>query len=413
MTPQSRSPNVEAASVIMRSMVLRDFRVSSTMAGRGLPRACAIAARADRVIGSMRSFCSTESVVRLVLVIILALLCAGCARPQTKGNKNGPGEPLARTGDEVMIAGRLFHTGAPVVLWTDPGGYDAYRVERRFVPPDKASWEETVKQGGGPATPNRYGDRRGNLTDAQIARIRENGWDLATLQQVVDQIVVHYDVAGTSRNCFRILHDVRGLSVHFMIDLDGTIYQTLDVKERAWHATTSNDRSVGIEMANIGAYAPNEDAPFERWYRTSFSGRTEVRIPSEGGGVRTAGFVGHPARNDPVRGEIQGRELIMYDFTPEQYASLTMLTATLCKVLPKVRCDYPRDDAGNLITHKLPDDQLAAYSGLLGHYHIQQNKADPGPAMQWDSVVNGARKVLDAQSGSGASPDRGLSAQTN
>ena len=34
-----------------------------------------------------------------------------------------------------------------------------------------------------------------------------------------------------------------------MLDVDGTIYQTLDVKERAWHATTSNTRAVGIEIA--------------------------------------------------------------------------------------------------------------------------------------------------------------------
>ena len=45
-----------------------------------------------------------------------------------------PGTPLARTGDEIVVCGQLFHTGgAPVVLWTDPGGYDAYRVTARFA----------------------------------------------------------------------------------------------------------------------------------------------------------------------------------------------------------------------------------------------------------------------------------------
>src|SRR5438094_626244 len=47
-----------------------------------------------------------------------------------------PGALLPRAGDEIMVCGQLFHTGAPVVLWTDPGGYDAYRTERRF-----SSWE--------------------------------------------------------------------------------------------------------------------------------------------------------------------------------------------------------------------------------------------------------------------------------
>ena len=38
------------------------------------------------------------------------------------------------------------------------------------------------------------------------------------------------------------MQDIRGLSVHFMCDLDGTIYQTCDVKERCQHATDSNSR---------------------------------------------------------------------------------------------------------------------------------------------------------------------------
>jgi hypothetical protein len=50
------------------------------------------------------------------------------------------GEQLERTGDEIMVCGQLFHTGAPVVLWTDPGGYDAYRTEKRFGPWSKSAF---------------------------------------------------------------------------------------------------------------------------------------------------------------------------------------------------------------------------------------------------------------------------------
>jgi hypothetical protein len=42
----------------------------------------------------------------------------------------------------------------------------------------------------------------------------------------------------------------------------------------------------------------------------------------------------------------------------------------------------------------LPDEELRQYQGLLGHFHIQTNKVDPGPAFQWDLVVNGARKLM-------------------
>jgi N-acetyl-anhydromuramyl-L-alanine amidase AmpD len=47
-----------------------------------------------------------------------------------------------------------------------------------------------------------------------------------------------------------------------------------------------------------------------------------------------------------------------------------------------------------LITHKLPKEQLDAYEGVLGHYHIDLGKTDPGPAFQWDRVINGARALM-------------------
>ena len=49
-----------------------------------------------------------------------------------------PGAFEHRTGDEIVVAGRFVHTGTPVVLWMDSGGYDAYRVERRFSPIEEA-----------------------------------------------------------------------------------------------------------------------------------------------------------------------------------------------------------------------------------------------------------------------------------
>ncbi len=69
------------------------------------------------------------------------------------------------------------------------------------------------------------------------------------------------------------------------------------------------------------------------------------------------------------------------------------LTATLCKLFPKIKCDYPRDAAGALVRAKLRDPELASYQGILGHYHVQTNKVDPGPAFQWDRLISGAREL--------------------
>jgi N-acetyl-anhydromuramyl-L-alanine amidase AmpD len=320
--------------------------------------------------------------------LLQVLLLVGCTSPK-------PGALLKRQGDEIIAAGHLFHTGTRVVTWLDAGGYDAYRTERRFGPFDQSSWETSNVAVAALKTPNRYGLRKDGLTAAQVERVRGGGWDLPLLREKVDQFVLHFDATGTSRQCFKVLHDHRCLSVHFMLDLGGTIYQTLDLKERAWHATTSNTRSIGIEIANIGAFAPGQQRMFEQWYQRDDTGWPRVVVPASLGesGIFTPNFIARPARKELVLGPVQGRQLQQYDFTPEQYAALTKLTAALCKVFPNIRCDYPKDAAGQLITSKLPDEELSRFQGILGHYHIQSNKVDPGPAFQWERVISGARKL--------------------
>jgi N-acetyl-anhydromuramyl-L-alanine amidase AmpD len=334
--------------------------------------------------------------IAVVLLLSLAFFGAGCA------THSSPGKLEPRTGDEIVAAGQFFHTGTRVVLWMDPGGYDGYRVERRFGPFEKSSWEISHAENKNLTTPNRYGLRKKNLTTNEIERVRGGGWDLPLLQNVVDQFVMHFDVCGSSRTCFMVLQDDRDLSVHFMLDVDGTIYQTLDLKERAWHATTSNDRSIGVEIANIGAYPAEGKNPFDQWYKTNANGLVTLIYPKRfgDGGVMTTNFVGHPARNEIVRGTIQGEDLVQYDFTPQQYAALVKLTATVCKIFPKLKCQYPVDENGKLIPHKLPDDQLKNYEGLIGHYHIQTDKTDPGPAFNWDYVVTNAQKILYGETNS-------------
>lgn len=287
----------------------------------------------------------------LLAMLALASTLSSCA-PK-------PGTPLGRTGDEIMVCGRLFHTGTRVVLWTDLGGYDGYRVEKRFAPLEPL----TNRPASAPATAPveipgaRFGLRKDTLTPEEIERVRGGGWDLPLLCRVVDQFVIHYDAVGDSRGCFEVLHDKRGLSVHFLLDTDGTIYQTLDLKERAWHATTSNNRSIGIEIAHTGTIRANDP-----------------RVTSS-----------------MIRGTIQGQDLAQAPFTEAQYRALVKLTAALCAVFPELKCDYPRDSAGDLVRRKLDDETLKNYKGLLGHYHIQTNKVDPGPAFDWDRVVREAR----------------------
>ena len=219
----------------------------------------------------------TPRPIQILSVLSAVALLAGCKTAPR------PGTFAPRTGDEIVAAGQFVHTGTRVVLWMDPGGYDAYRVERRFSPLDKADWETSQAEGRGLGSPNRYNMRSSGLSTNEVEQVRGGGWDLPLLQRVVDQFVIHFDVCGTSRQCFKVLQDMRDLSVHFMLDLDGTIYQTLDLKERAWHATSANSRSVGIEIANMGAYPAGGKNPFAEWYAKEPNGQTRLHAAAVSG----------------------------------------------------------------------------------------------------------------------------------
>ena len=49
------------------------------------------------------------------------------------------------------------------------------------------------------------------------------------------------------------------------------------------------------------------------------------------------------------------------------------------------------------MTTNLPDERWTGYTGVLGHFHVQRNKQDPGPAFQWDRVIGGARKLMSKE----------------
>ena len=203
-------------------------------------------------------------------------------------------------------------------------------------------------------------------------------------------MVLHYDAAVTSRRCFEVLHDVRGLSCHFLIDVDGTIRQTLDLVHRARHATVSNDRSIGVEIAHVGAFP--SDSAFDRLYGEDEGGLL-LRIPASLGPPASAnGRPFRPARPGFVRGTIHGRPLVQPDFTAAQYASVRHLLTALRSAFPRIGSDAPRDDAsGEVRTTALAASELAAFRGVLGHFHVTESKVDPGPAFDWDAVLSGSR----------------------
>lgn len=307
----------------------------------------------------------------LAAAIVLALVVvARCRAPTAPGSES------------IEACGKTLAIGTRVVNWREPIGYDAYRKGKFFA-------RDEVPDGK-----RRYSPLRGNLPDALRERVQASGWTLADLSQVVHQFVLHYDAAGTSRQCFKVLQDVRNLSVHFLLDVDGTIYQTLDLQEKAHHATIANDFSIGVEIAHPGAWPQPLNADMRRWYEKDAIG-WRMKFPAwmQEPGVRKEGFIARPSRPEIVAGEVQGTTYHQFDFTTEQYASLAHLCAGLNRLFPRIRLAVPRNPDGTVVNRALPEAELRAFDGIVGHWHVQKNKQDPGPAFQWERVLEAAREL--------------------
>jgi len=199
------------------------------------------------------------------------------------------------------------------------------------------------------------------------------------LRERLTQFVIHYDVAVTSRNCFKVLHDLRGLSVHFLLDVDGTLYQTLDLTARARHAGSANDASIGVEIAHPGAYTSVKAA--DRFYEND--GAALVTVPSmeppPGGPFR-------PSRPGLFEGTLNGSDVVQRDFTEAQYRTLERLVASLAEAFPRLAGGPPRDADGRVSRNALDKAAADAHEGLIGHVHISSRKVDPGPAFDWERL---------------------------
>src|SRR6266581_6402585 len=104
-------------------------------------------------------------ILRFTALFLVFGILTGCDTMPRPGSMATP-----RMGDEIVVAGRFVHTGTPVVLWMDSGGYDAYRVERRFSPIEKADWEHSTAEVRDLRSPNRYNLRHSGLSDDEIER---------------------------------------------------------------------------------------------------------------------------------------------------------------------------------------------------------------------------------------------------
>ena len=134
-----------------------------------------------------------------------------------------------RESHSIVFFGELWDIGIPVVKWYDAGGYNGYNEDVVITSiEDRKTGKEQQKTIKG----KRYGGGR--------LRFNRKSSDIKA-------IMLHHTGGYLPGTCFNTLHNERGLSVQFIVDDFGVIYQTMDCKEIAWHGGRQNRRTIGIE----------------------------------------------------------------------------------------------------------------------------------------------------------------------
>lgn len=176
-----------------------------------------------------------------------------------------------------------------------------------------------------------------------------SGFRTVREKRKVTNFVCHWDVCLSSESCFKVLKN-RGISVHFAIDNDGTIYQFLDCNHIAYHAgsTKWNSNSVGVEIAN--AYYPKHQG----WYKSK-------------------GFGERPLwENKKVHGSTLDPFLGFYDV---QLDALQALMKAMNKAydIPFVCPTAPNGETSTGVSSVAA---AGRFNGFISHYHLKKTKID-------------------------------------
>lgn len=176
--------------------------------------------------------------------------------------------------------------------------------------------------------------------------------------------VCHWDATLSSKSCYRILMK-RGISVHFSIDNDGTIYQFMNTNHIGWHAGNRkvNNRSIGVEITN--AYYPK----YQNYYETK-------------------GFGSRPIWNNArVHGEVLKPFLGFY---PVQIRALQALLEAIHTAYPSIPMQVPSFRNGNMILTATRSVSNGSFKGVVNHYHVTRKKIDCA-GLPLDKIVEGVR----------------------
>jgi len=169
-------------------------------------------------------------------------------------------------------------------------------------------------------------------------------------ERYINMVITHWDVCTSAAKCHRILA-AKGISTHFCIDWDGTIYQFVDVMNEGWHAGVSkiNRQSVGIDFNN----------PIYPKYNKILTSKGQDKRPI------ISGY--------KINGWNPGEFLGFHQVQVDAYVALL---AALNKHLPDFELNATADSGDPRVIKAIKVDRAVDEGGVMHHAHVKKRKWD-------------------------------------
>lgn len=236
----------------------------------------------------------------------------------------------------IIVKGKQYNIGTRTITWEEGlNGYDTSRYITEINNRRTGKTERIIVEG------KRYSSRGFNK---------------------VSQFFLHHSGLYTAKDTFHVLHNQRRLSCHFILDDSGILYQTLDLKEKAWHGGQNNSISVGLEIAS----------------RANATKRPDAYSPAN---CKRYNVLPRKKKIDCINGQwIWG-----YEYNDKQYETIIRLSIALIDIY-SLNPEFPFALGANRKTLKYPKK----HNGLICHYHNSIQKIDP-IALDYKRIINGIK----------------------
>lgn len=176
------------------------------------------------------------------------------------------------------------------------------------------------------------------------------------------RLVLHWTASENGRQVVHSTLSKGGLSVHFLVEPDGTIVQFCDADMLCAHATGMNVDSIGIEVVNRAT------------------------------GIATGNQI---ITRTLLREKIRGVDVVYTSFTVPQRNAIKALVPALCAAY-RIPVAVPVGPDGRLWPNEFRNEaERDAFTGVCGHLHWSpKKKVDPGLAVLRMFEADPAREAI-------------------